>query len=253
MHLQSSTFVSLLGLLSIQPVKSAPSPQGESTATLATLASVPQETPVIETDVEGAIADSTIGIDSSGPPIRGRYVFGCVLGVSATDCKSWNSNGPGGYWIQKYELDEISSEARGLVFSANGLLLAVALESGIILWDTITGTVQQTIKGHLEWGRVESVAFSSDSQLLAFIHQHSAVKLWDAITGTQKYKFEVYNFGYQVAFSPDNQFLAFGHPKGTILWDLATYRVYKENSNPASIIAYSPDGMRTNKIWWHSL
>lgn len=97
MSLQSSTFTSLLGLLSFQAVKSAASPTSESTAALATPASVPQEPPAIETDVEEAIADSTIGKDSSGPPVRGRYDFGCVLGVSVSDCKSWNYNGPGGY------------------------------------------------------------------------------------------------------------------------------------------------------------
>lgn len=45
-----------------------------------------------------------------------------------------------------------------------------------------------------------------------------------------------------MAFSPNNQFLAIGYPRGITIWNLSTYRVYKENSNPTSMIAYSPDG-----------
>lgn len=151
--------------------------------------------------------------------------------------------------IQKYELGGKSFANPSLVFSANGLLLAGASGGDIVVWDTTTGTIRQTIKGQSEKERVESLAFSPNGQLLASSHRNSTtsnrlstVKLWDAITGIQKYRFKAHSSGNRVTISPDNRFLAIGHPNDTTLWDLTTYRLYKENSNPASIIAYSPDG-----------
>ncbi|KAL6690378.1 putative wd40 protein [Trichoderma pleuroticola] len=144
--------------------------------------------------------------------------------------------------IQKYVLDTTWSASPSLVFSADGLLLADSPGINITIWDTLTGVVRQTIKGQSKEEEVESLAFSPNSQLLASGHKSYTVKLWDAITGAQKYSFKAYEHRNRVAFSPDNRFLAIGHHGGTVLWDLGTYRVYKENSNPASIITYSPNG-----------
>ncbi|RFU80415.1 vegetative incompatibility het-e-1 [Trichoderma arundinaceum] len=151
--------------------------------------------------------------------------------------------------IQKYVLGETSHASLPLAFSADGLLLAGVLNDDILLWDSMTGALRQTLKGRS--GAVESVAFSPNRQLLASGHSKSAVKLWDAITGMQKHSFTKHGirkqnyhgwrFGNIVAFSPDGQLLANGYPWGTTLFDLATYRVYKENSNPVRIIAFSPD------------
>lgn len=68
------------------------------------------------------------------------------------------------------------------------------------------------------------------------------MRLWDITTGTQKFSFKTHYFGTRVAFSPNNQFLAIGYPTGITIWNLSTYRVYKETSNPTGMIAYSPDG-----------
>ncbi|KAL7909440.1 putative wd40 protein [Trichoderma velutinum] len=144
--------------------------------------------------------------------------------------------------IQKYELCGRSFANPSLMFSADGLLLASASGSDIIIWDTTTGAVRQTNKSQSKKEWVESLAFSSNGQLLASSHRNFTVKLWDAITGTQQYSFNSHSLENQVVFSPDNQFLAISHPEGTTIWDIATYRVHRENSNPASIIAYSPDG-----------
>lgn len=142
-----------------------------------------------------------------------------------------------------YELDETPiATSTLLAFSANGLLLAGVSNRDIIFWDTNTGVVRQTIKGPPEKEKINSIAFSPTSQLLASSHDYSGVRLWDITTGTQKFNFKAYSFGNRVAFSPDNQFLAIGHPGGITLCNLSTYRVYKESSNPTSMIALSPDG-----------
>ncbi|KAL6833522.1 putative wd40 protein [Trichoderma sp. SZMC 28015] len=141
---------------------------------------------------------------------------------------------------RQYELDKTSGACPSLAFSADRLLLAGVSDSEIIVWDIATGAVRQTIKG--QSGKVESLAFSPNSLLLASGHEDSIVKLWDIIAGTQKYCFKASGSVNRLAFSPDNQFLAIGHHGGTTLWDLATYRVYKEHPNQVDIIAYSPDG-----------
>lgn len=142
--------------------------------------------------------------------------------------------------IRKYVLGKISSARPSLAFSADGSLLAGVSHNEIIIWDIKTGALQQTIKG--QSGKIESLAYSPNNLLLASGHEDFIVNLWDAIAGTQIYCFKAYGFVNRVAFSPDNQLLGIGCPRGTRLWDLATYRVYKEHFNPADIIAYSPDG-----------
>ncbi|KAL7802847.1 putative wd40 protein [Trichoderma afarasin] len=141
--------------------------------------------------------------------------------------------------IQEYKLDKTSGARPSLAFSADGLLLAGVSYSEIIVWDITTGVVRQTIKG--QSGTVESLAFSPNSLMLASGHEDSIVKLWDIIAGTQKYCFKANGSVNRFAFSPDDQFLAVGHRSGTTIWDLATYRVSNESSNPADSIAYSPD------------
>jgi hypothetical protein len=74
MRLSPSVVAGIFGLLSLQAVHAAPTPEDESPAT----------TPSMETD----------GVHD---PIRGGYVFDCHYGVSVSDCKSWNADGPGGY------------------------------------------------------------------------------------------------------------------------------------------------------------
>lgn len=153
--------------------------------------------------------------------------------------------------IQKYELDQTSYSSQSLTFSANGLLLAGYSWDNMIVWDTITGAIRQTIKSQSAIGEVESLAISPNGRLLAASPRLSTVEIWDIITGAQKYRFKAYGSGNHVTFSPDNQFLAIGHSGGTILWDLVTESVYKENTNPASLIAYSPDG-RTLASTYHN-
>ncbi|PKK49452.1 hypothetical protein CI102_5248, partial [Trichoderma harzianum] len=143
--------------------------------------------------------------------------------------------------VQKHELGK-TSLFHSSTFSANGLLFAGASDWDIIIWNTVTGAVRQTIKGQSGRDNATCLAFSPNSQLLASAHEPDCVKLWDVITGTQKYIFETCGHLTRVAFSPDNQFLAIGHYNGIVLWDLATYRLCKDSSKSAAIIAYSPDG-----------
>src|SRR5262249_44778629 len=57
------------------------------------------------------------------------------------------------------------------------------LSGGVKVWDTQTGRVTPTLKGHT--AIVTSVAFSSDGQRLASASLDGTVKVWDAQTGQE--------------------------------------------------------------------
>ncbi|EED20805.1 wd40 protein, putative [Talaromyces stipitatus ATCC 10500] len=66
-------------------------------------------------------------------------------------------------------------------------------------WDTATGTLQQTLGGHL--GLVLLVVFSPNGRVLASSSKHETVRLWDTATG---------NFGEAIAnskFPQDSPYL----------------------------------------------
>ncbi|KAK4078527.1 uncharacterized protein Triagg1_2858 [Trichoderma aggressivum f. europaeum] len=161
--------------------------------------------------------------------------------------------------VQKYELGKGSPFFPFIAFSANGLLLAGAEEIDIVIWDTTTGAVRQTIKDKMKGKDIFSLEFSPNGQLLAIGSKGSrytlgdaTVELWDANTGSLTYSFKPRSdLTNQTAFSPDNQLLAIGSFCGTVLWDFARNRVYKEISNPAYNIAYSPDGktLASTSLW----
>ncbi|KAJ4860550.1 WD domain, g-beta repeat domain-containing protein [Trichoderma breve] len=110
----------------------------------------------------------------------------------------------------------------------------------------------QTLEGHKD--DIVFIAISPDGVLLASCGRDKTVRIWEVATGAVR---QTIKGRSQVVFSPDNQFLAIGHAKGTILWDITTQRVHKENSNAANIMAYSPDGRmlastfynRTIELW----
>ncbi|UKZ55218.1 hypothetical protein TrVGV298_009037 [Trichoderma virens] len=159
-----------------------------------------------------------------------------------------------GTW--NYTSSKPSEMTSPLAFSANGLLLAAASGADIIIWDTITCTLRQTLQDHYEREIVDSVAFSPDGQTLASSHNGSEVKLWDVINGTTKYHFTNRLVGNTVAFSPDSQLLAVGHSIGMIIWNISTGQIHRKISKPARIIAFSSDGKmlpsnfgRTIELW----
>ena len=109
---------------------------------------------------------------------------------------------------------------------------------------------------------VLSVAFSSDSKILASGSEDETIKLWDVATGKERATLRGHAIGiYSVAFSPNGNLLASGSHDATIkLWDVATGKLratLNGHEFVARSVAFSPDGKtlatgswdRTIKLW----
>ncbi len=98
-------------------------------------------------------------------------------------------------------------------------------------------------------GEVTSIAFSSDSSLLALAHRSGNVTCWDTDNGECKFILDGYRSIYNtVLFSPNGGFVATTAPKGdVIIWDEKSgkkiYVIPAEKGYVFSL-AFSPDGER---------
>lgn len=89
------------------------------------------------------------------------------------------------------------------------------------LWDTATGTLQQTLTGHSSLG--QPAVLSPNGRLLA-PSSYKRIWLWDtAIGALQRILGGHSRSVYSVAFSPDDQLLTSGSSDKTVrLWNTAT-------------------------------
>ncbi|KAJ5796218.1 uncharacterized protein N7518_004758 [Penicillium psychrosexuale] len=83
------------------------------------------------------------------------------------------------YQTLKGHLDLIRSSVAFL--PNNQLLASGSNDTTVRLWNTGTGELRQTLKGHSDF--VRSVAFSPDGQLLASSSDDKTVRLWNTNTG----------------------------------------------------------------------
>jgi WD40 repeat protein len=140
--------------------------------------------------------------------------------------------------------------AGGLAFSPNGKLLAVATFSGVLLWDTVTGTrVAELTPPAQDVDDVAAMAFSPDGKLLATGSSYGStpIQVWNLATRkpvlTPRYSGAVNG----LAFSPDGKLLATADADQTVrLWDVATGTEFGTpfdlDTAAVDAVAFSPDG-----------
>jgi eukaryotic-like serine/threonine-protein kinase len=128
-----------------------------------------------------------------------------------------------------------TSTSGGLAFSPDGSRIAGGVDQTVRLWETKTGALKTTLKGHT--GDVETVAFSPDGSRLAS-------------AGSDEFKLGP---GGAHVIEPNR-------PASIIVWDLATgqkLRALKGHGGPVQCVTFCPNGSllvsasedQTAKVW----
>jgi WD40 repeat protein len=93
-------------------------------------------------------------------------------------------------------------------FSADGKTVATGGKDGVVeLWDTATGQLQKSFKGHE--GDVDAVSLSPDGKLLASAGKDKIIKIWDIAAGTVKWGLKGHDDAVtSLVFAPDSKTLA---------------------------------------------
>ena len=137
----------------------------------------------------------------------------------------------------------IGTGDRVVVFSPDGLLLAVGSEIGVWLYEVATSGELALLPA----APVAAVAFAPDGAMLASAGSYGdrSVKLWDLATANLLETIDLE--ADALAFSPDGTTLACGSKYGIDLWDLATGTrtatiSHEQNAWGINSLAFSPDG-----------
>lgn len=107
-------------------------------------------------------------------------------------------------------------------YSPDGKLLAVASDSGIWLYDTVTHNEVVNFIGH--YGLVKSISFSPDSKKLASGDSDGRVYLWDVANSKHLWSGDWHFGSVSVSFSPGGQTVASEGNYKVYLWNVATGR-----------------------------
>jgi WD40 repeat protein/predicted Ser/Thr protein kinase len=164
------------------------------------------------------------------------------------------------YTAPSWECAHIIGISGEIALSPKGDILASVAVQVIQLFSSTTGELLRTLTGHYD--KVNSVAISSDGQILASGSHDKTIKLWSVTTGKEIRTLTGHSSSVSsVAISSDGQILASGsHDKTIKLWSVTTgreIRTLSGHSNSVDSIAISSDGQilasgsedKTIKLW----
>jgi serine/threonine protein kinase len=140
-----------------------------------------------------------------------------------------------------------------IALSLKGDILASVAVKVIHLFSSTTGQLLRTLSGHSQ--SVNSVAISSDGQMLASGSWDNTIKLWEVATGREIRTLRGHSyFVNSVAISSDGQMMASSSYDNTIkLWEVATgreIRTLRGHSSWVNSVAISSDGQMMASGSW---
>ncbi|MDE0313425.1 MAG: sigma-70 family RNA polymerase sigma factor [Candidatus Poribacteria bacterium] len=149
---------------------------------------------------------------------------------------------------------------RSTVFSPDGKTLFCGTDMGIHLWNIHTGEHKRMLTGHTDVVNVNTIALSSDGNILASGSWDNTIRLWDAHTGEHKKTLTGHTGRVAtIAFSPDGKTLAIGgRENNTIrLWDVDTGKtkmILTGHTYLVEVVSFSSDGKTlASGSWDHTI
>ncbi|BCS04514.1 WD40 repeat domain-containing protein [Aspergillus luchuensis] len=147
------------------------------------------------------------------------------------------------------------------VFSPDSNLISAGpLQNSVQLWSTKSGTLEQTLKGHVN--HATTVAFSPDGQLVASGSYDNTVKLWKVAPGREEPSMDHHSEPIEgVILSPDGRLVATYSLDSTVkLWGAENgrlVRTLKGHHDEVTAAAFSPSSKllassssdRTVRVW----
>jgi WD40 repeat protein len=111
----------------------------------------------------------------------------------------------------------LKGQVRGVFFSPDLKLVAVASETMVTVWPRLGGTPLGVFRGNGSQARIRSFAFSPDSRIVACGYHDGTIRLWrvadGASTGVLRGDAEAI---WSLAFDPTGSRLASGSFAGTV-------------------------------------
>ena len=199
--------------------------------------------------------------DAHFSPDGKQIIAACYSEIKRWDVASGTELNP----IKDGDLSGISA----IAISADGTRIAAESRHATIkLFDTETGEVVNTLRGHVK--QVRSLSFSPDGKRIVSISgggpksSDHTVKLWDVATGEELISLEGQSSGgSNIIFSPDGSMIAWagsGVDNAIKLWDVATaeetkmfkginFRIPQVKTSDDGTIVTSSDGTKDTIVW----
>ncbi|MBX9850250.1 MAG: caspase family protein [Cytophagaceae bacterium] len=145
-------------------------------------------------------------------------------------------------------LEESGHVVIAMAFSPDNKILATAgLDNNVILWDMISGTKMNTLKGHSNW--VVSLCFSPSGNYIASGSKDNTGKIWDVRSGSEIVSLKGHTGSVSsITYSPDGKSLATGSKDNSVkVWDAVSgiaIRSLGGHTKEVSSVSFSPDGFK---------